>query len=158
MKKKVIILIIIILVLFIFIITYIISLKRIDTKYAKNFSNVFGSYNIERVDRYLDNETIIKWKDKTATYSKLRDNVIQVFNEKEYKLTKDSSYGNGNDKFIDNVEKIFIEVHIFEDFGGEKNKEMLVEMQIEKLGIYNYRVKLLESESMFFKRLFFGKK
>lgn len=134
---------------------YDIVLNRVDTKYAISFSDVFGSYDIIRVDKYLDNNTIIIWQGKSATYSELRNNVKKTLNEKKYKLAKDGSYGNGDDKFIDNVQSVLIELHILQDFDGKSNKEILVEMEIEKIGIYKFRVKSIKSSDLFFGKLFF---
>ena len=54
---------------------YILFLNRVDTRYAVDFSNVFSTYDINIIDNYLTDKTIIKCNKKHATYAELRNNV-----------------------------------------------------------------------------------
>ncbi|MDD4048997.1 MAG: hypothetical protein PHI90_09315 [Clostridia bacterium] len=155
MKKMICVAIMVIILVFT-VIAYCIFVKKMDTKYAIGFSNIFGSYKISEVDNYFDDNTIIIWQGKSGTYRELRHNVEKVFNEKKYKLAVDSSYGNSNDSFVSNIRQVNIEVHVQQDFEGNNNKEMLIEMELKKIGIVDFRIKSIKSEELFFGHLFFG--
>ena len=153
MKKTVyVIAISVVIILFIVGMVFIHS-KRIDKKYAVEYARVFGSYDINEVDRYLDKKTIITYNGFSSTYEDLRDNVISAFNEKKYDMPKDGSYGHGNGRFVDGTQTVEIQVYInSDDYSSE-----FVSMEIERKCFMFYRIKTISSDDDFFGYLFWGK-
>ena len=133
------------------IIIYINS-KTIDTKYATKYAQVFGSYDIGNVDKYLNSETLITYNGITDTYGNLRNNVIKAFEMKEYKMTEGYSYGHGDDIFINGIQNIGIQSYVDSD----KYSSNFVSMDIERRWFIFYRVKTMSSNDDFFAYLFFG--
>lgn len=157
MKKTFIVLITIAIAVALVIVSYCyIQLKWVDTRYAKSFARVLGSKDIALVDEYFDMDTIIICKGKKGSYSDLRVNILDSYLQKKFKLSNDGSYGNGNDKFINNIQELNIEVYVQEDFLGKHRGDILVVMEIERKGINSYRVKSVKVEDEFFEELFFG--
>lgn len=150
MKKNVLILGLVILVAIAIIIC--VYLEKIDTKYAIEYAQVFGSYDIKKVDRYLNEETLITYGEVTDTYKNLRDNVISAFKKKEYEMSNDSSYGHGADCFISRIQTIGIQVYI----NSKEYSSEFVSMELERQMLVNYRIKSLTSIDDFFGYLFFG--
>lgn len=126
--------------------------RQIDTLYAVRYGEVFGSYDIQEVDRYLNSETLITYKGETKTYSELRENVILAFSKREYEMPEDSSYGHGNDKFINGIQEVGINSYIISD----KHYSNGLQMEIERIGFFFFKVKSIQSEDEFFGYLFFG--
>ena len=117
MKKKVcMVLGCIIVVVTIFIIGYQCYLQRIDTQYAVNFAKAFGTYDICIIDDYLSDDTKIICQGEVKTYKELRENVMVSCGEKRYSFFDGSSYGFGNDRFIDGVQDI--DVLLYGKFDG----------------------------------------
>lgn len=152
-KKFIILGIVVIVVVMIGFALYYIYLQGVDTKYAIKYSKCVGSYDISQVDAFLDDDTAITHKDETKTYKELRPNVITAFNEKKFSMANDSSYGSGNNSFVDGVQIVKIQSYVNLD---GKSVEVYIEMQLEKTGFNSFRVKSLSSNDAFFRRLFFG--
>ncbi len=150
MKKHTI--IIILLITIIFVGTYSFYINTIDTFYAKKYSDIFGSYDIKKVDRFLDSNTEITYKGETKKYKELRENVLSAFKAREYEMPDESSYGNGNNRFVNGIQKIDVQVSII---SGQYSDHRL-KMEIERTGLLNMRIKSLESNDEFFGYLFFG--
>ncbi|HEX9062272.1 MAG TPA: hypothetical protein VF941_19045 [Clostridia bacterium] len=132
---------------------YFFYLQSIDTKFAIKYSQVFGSYDINQVDQYLNKETIISYKGLSGTYGQLRNNVISAFKEHKFKMADGSSYGSGNDKFINGVQEVNIQSYVIYKDGST---EVPITMQLEKNGINKFTVKSLSNDDDFFGYLFFG--
>ena len=154
MKMKIYLVIIILLVVTISAGFYCVYLYKIDTIYATRYNEVFGSYDINKVDEYLNSETQIIYKGETKTYKELRENIQSAFQEREYEMPKGSSYGHGNNKFVDGIQKIGIQSYIKSD----KHYSDGLQMEIEHVGIFSVRVKSLQSDEDFFGYLFYGNK
>jgi uncharacterized membrane protein len=149
--RKFILIVVLIIVVAIAIIIYVYS-KKVDTKYAIEYAQVFGSYDIKKVDQYLNEDTLITYGGVTETYKNLRDNVVVAFEEKQYEMPNDSSYGHGDDHFVNGVQTIGIQAYIN---SGEYFSEF-VSMEIERHWIVFYNIKSLTSSDDFFGYLFFG--
>lgn len=132
---------------------YFTYIFHIDTKYAINYSKVLGSYDINQVDRFLNEDTAITYKDFSQTYKELRVNVINAFKEHNFNINEKSSYGHGNNDFIDGVQFVGIQSYVTID---NKNIEVYIEMQLEKIGFNKFKIKSLSSDNEFFGYLFFG--
>lgn len=126
--------------------------QQIDTKYAIEYAQVFGSYDIEKVDQYLNKETLITYDGVTETYENLRNNVIAAFEEKQYEMRNGSSYGNGDDLFVTGVQTIGIQVYI----ESEEYHSDFVSMELERHWLVFYKIKSITSNDNFFGYLFFG--
>lgn len=149
MKKFIIIATLIVIV--IAIVIYVYS-KKVDTKYAIEYAQVFGSYDIKKVDQYLNKETLITYDGVTETYENLRNNVIAAFEERQYGMPNDSSYGHGNDRFVTGVQTIGIQVYI----NSEEYSSEFVSMELERHWFVFYKIKSITSNDDFFGYLFFG--
>ncbi|TYQ14726.1 UNVERIFIED_CONTAM: hypothetical protein Cloal_1095 [Acetivibrio alkalicellulosi] len=152
MKKLIIVGIIVVFVIIVFTV-YFIYLQSVDTKYAIEYSRRMGSYDVSQVDTFLYDDTAITYKDETKTYKELRYNIITAFNEKKFSMANDSSYGSGNKRFVNGVQKVGIQSYL--NFNG-KSVEVYIEMQLEKTGLNSFKVKSLSSNDEFFGYLFFG--
>lgn len=126
--------------------------KQVDTLYAVRYGEVFGSYDIQKVDSYLNSETLITYKGETKTYNELRENVISAFSKREYEMPKGSSYGHGDDKFINSVQEIGIQSYII----SEMHYNDGLRMEIERVCFFFFKVKAIQSDDEFFGYLFFG--
>jgi len=144
--------VVILLLIAAFVCLYCVYLSKIDTIYATRYNEVFGSYDINKVDEYLNSETQITHKGETKKYKELRGNVQSAFQEREYEMPKGSSYGHGNDKFSNGVQKIGIQSYIKSD----KHYSNGLQMEIEFDGVFSVRVKSLQSDDEFFGYLFYG--
>lgn len=125
--------------------------KIVDTDYAIKYSEVFGSYDINEVDKYLDEDTLIVYKGMTKTYKELRNNIIKAFNEKKYVMHNDS-YGHGNNKFVDGIQEIGVLTYV--EYNEKRSEDVILEL--ERKGLFSYRIRSLKSEGRFFGYLFFG--
>ncbi len=134
-------------------IAYYSYLQGIDTKYAIKYAQVFGSYDIKQVDQYLDEETIISYDGTSKTYKHLRENVIEAFKVRKFKMLEDSSYGSGNDKFVSGIQEVNIQSYVNYN---KNNFEVPIIMQLEIKGLNKFEVKSLSSNHEFFGHLFFG--
>ncbi len=134
-------------------ISYHILLGKIDTLYAEKYNEIFGSYDIDEVDQYLNSKTLITYRGETKTYQKLRENVISAFEEKEYEMPNGSSYGHGNDQFVNGVQTVGIQSYI----KSQSHTSDGLQMELEKSG-FRFKVKSIQSDDEFFGYLFYGKK
>ena len=133
-------------------ITYTIYLSRIDTKYAIDFSNAFAQYDIDCVDNYLSEDTEIIFRGSKKTYKELRNNVIIACNNKRYSFT--SSYGHGNDKFTDDVQKI--KVYLFGKLDSISIGEVNISMKLQREGLFDFKIISLECDDPIFGHIFYG--
>lgn len=133
---------------------YILYLNRVDTKYAIDFSNVFSTYNIENINNYLNDETLIICNCRRAKYAKLRNNVENACSERKYQL--DSSYGHGNNKFKNNVQEIT--VYLFGKLDNERIGNVNILMSLRKIGLFKFEIVSLECNEPIFKYIFYGEK
>ena len=133
--------------------SYYIYLQGIDTKYAIKYAQIFASYDIKQVDQYLDKETIISYNGTSKTYKHLRENVIKAFGARKFKITEYSSYGCGNNKFVNRVQEVNIQSYVSYN---NKSLEVPIIMQLEIIGLNKFKVKSLSSNDKFFGYLFFG--
>lgn len=126
--------------------------SKIDTKYAIEYSRVFGSYDIKEVDQYLNEETLITYHDMTDTYKNLRNNVIAAFDEKKFTMPPGASYGHGDDFFIFGVQTIGIQTNV----DSELYSSDYVSMELRRKWLIFYEVESMVSSDDFFGYLFFG--
>lgn len=141
-------------VLFVLYLCYILFMNRIDTKYAVDFSNVFSTYDINSINNYLIDETIIICNSKHTKYAELRNNVEFACKERKYQF--ESSYGHGNNKFKNNVQKIT--VYLFGMLDGESIGEVNILMSLKKIGLFKFEIVSLECDEAIFEYLFYGNK
>lgn len=149
--KKFILIMMLMIVIVIAIVIFVHS-KTVDTKFAIEYAQVFGSFDIKKVDQYLDEDTLIKYDGVTATYRNLRDNIIAAFEEKQYKMPNDSSYGHGDDHFVNGVQAIGIQAYIT----SKEYSSEFVSMELERQWLVFYKIKSITSSDDFFGYLFFG--
>ena len=150
MKTKIIIGVIILIITGIFL-NYFYQ-KQIDTLYAVRYGEVFGSYEIKKVDCYLNDATLITYNGETKTYKELRENIISAFSRREYEMKIGSSYGHGNDKFVNNVQEIGINSYII----SENHYSIGLQLELERVYFFFFKVKSIKSDDEFFGYLFFG--
>lgn len=133
---------------------YVYYINSIDTRYAINFSKTFMNYDIQEIDKYLSNETIIICNGKKDTYENLRANVILACNEKKYLFEKDSSYGYGDNKFINGIQHI--NINLYGKLNGRDMGECNIAMKLKRNGILNFMVDSLACDEQIFEYLFYG--
>lgn len=139
-------------ILFVSCLCYILFLNRIDTKYAVDFANVFSTYDINNIDNYLTDETIIICNGKQAKYSELRNNVTIACNERKYQF--DSSYGHGNNKFKNDTQNITI--YLFGKLDGKNIGEVNILMSLKRIGLFKFEIDTLECDEEIFEYIFYG--
>lgn len=139
-------------VLIVLYLSYILFMNGVDTKYAVDFSNVFSTYDINSINNYLTDETIISCNNKHAKYAELRNNVELACRERKYQF--DSSYGHGNNKFKNNVQEIT--VYLFGKLNNESMGEINVLMSLRKTGFLKFEITSLECNEVIFEYLFYG--
>ena len=128
-------------------------LKNIDTKFAVNFSEAFRNYNIDDVDRYLSEYTLIVCNDKSGTYGDLRENVIEACGEKKYLFEKGSSYGYGNDTFTDGIQ--YVDIKVYGKLEEMNMGECHVYMKLKREGFFQFKIDTIECDESIFEELFF---
>jgi len=133
---------------------YVAYLHSVGGVYAEKYSEVFGSYEIDKVDNFLDNNTILYFKGESKTYAELRKNVIKAFDEKIYSMPQISSYGSAYGKFANYVQEVGI--CTFGDYKGRFFEGVIMEIERTSLFSFSFRVKSLKSNDKFFGYLFFG--
>ena len=124
----------------------------VDTMYATNYAQVFGSYDIEKADCYLNEDTLLTYNGVTGTYKELRDNVLAAFAEKEYKMSRGYSYGHGNNLFSNGVQIIGIMAYVDSAVYSSSG----VSMVLKRHWFVHYKIKAITSDDDFFGYLFFG--
>ena len=133
---------------------YYAYLHGIDTAFATEYSKVLGSYDLSIMDDFLDPDTQITCPGYISTYKELRANVLRAFDNKLYHM--DSSYGHGNDRFVDGLQSVGAYAYVSLDQPVLQENNELVTMVIEQTGPFTFRVKSLHSDGTFFEYLFFG--
>ncbi|MBR2743581.1 MAG: hypothetical protein IKD89_08330 [Clostridia bacterium] len=149
MKKVFVIVIVVLLILI-----YTFSLTQIDTKYAVRFGDVFSSYDIEKIDEYLSEDTIIICNGKSACYKEVRDNVYIACSESPRKFNIISSYGHGDDIFIFGPQKV--EVFLGGDFKGNGFDIPSLNIYVKQTSPFTFKITKLESDEPMFDYMFFG--
>ena len=129
-------------------------MNRIDTKYAIDFSTVFSTYDINSIDNYLTNETVIICNNKYAKYAELRKNVEVACEEKKYQF--ESSYGHGNNKFKNNIQEIT--VYLYGKLNDKNINGVNILMSLKKSGWFKYEIVSLECNDDIFEYLFYRNK
>lgn len=155
MKKKISI-IIIFLAISALVISYFYNHFTVDTRYAKEFAEVFYDYNIEKIDKYLNSNTRIIYRGKEDIYLNCRKNVVNACKEKEYSFEQDSSYGYGNNTFENGKQQISIRLMgMFKDVSiGECD----ILMTLSRDNMFSYSIDSIECDSDVFGYIFFGDK
>ena len=134
---------------------YLVYLGDHDTLYAAMLSTVLSDYDIQMVDDFLDEDTLITYGDRVDTYKNLRHNVIAAFEAKDFMFHPDSSYGHDRTPFFYPITRtvgVNIFVHDTEYTGAYG------EMKLVLNGLTTYRVKSLTflPDEDFWGYLFFG--
>lgn len=150
--KKIFIGVVTVIFVILFGILYLLYLCTIDTKYAIKYSKVMGSYDIAQVDAFLNEDTMIIYKDASKKYKELRNNIIKAFDEKIFYMAEDSSYGHGKDFYGNTNQTIGIQSTVTI---GDKNIEVYIEMKLKQVGINTFKIESLCSNNEFFGYLFF---
>jgi len=155
MKKNKNILVIVIIFIFCCITIYLIIVRMtIDTKYVREFSEVLKTGNINIVDKYFDNDTIIICGDKRGSYRELRNNIKKMFqNNREFTIT---TYGHGNDKFTKGIQKVGITAFITDELHEKAWGDFPLSIEIERFCVFGFRIKTVEFENEFLEEMFFG--
>ncbi len=133
---------------------YMIFINRIDTEYAIDFSNVFSTYDIDNINNYLTDETIIICNNRHAKYAQLRDNVEIACREKRYQFY--NSYGHGNNKFKNSLQEIT--VYLFGKIDDKSIGEVNMFMNLKRNGLFKFEIVSLQCDAPIFEYIFFGKK
>ena len=154
MNKKFVIFICIALCVILFATMYLHNSLTIDTKCAQKFAYVLNSYNINEMDNYLDETTEIIFMGQKDVYKNCRNNVISAFNEKNYAIPQYGSYGYGNNKFENGTQKI--SVKLMGTFNDESIGECVINMSIQRDGLFGYKVQSIECDDAIFGHIFFG--
>ena len=141
-------------ILIISIFVYEFYLNQVDTKYAIEFANVLKTYNIDDIDKFFSGNTKIVYNGKHTSYNKIRNNIILACKEKKYVFSKGSSYGYGNDSFIDGYQDVGI--RLYGTLNGESIGECNVKMKIKKSNIFSFEVESIESDNIIFGYIFYG--
>lgn len=128
------------------ILAYGFYLQSIDTRYTIMYSQVFGSCDINKVDKYLNEETIISYNGVSKSYKEIRGNVINAFKNKKYEMVENSSYGSGNSSFFSRTHLVNIQSYVDD---SNKSFEVPIIMGIEIKGINKFSVKSLSSHHDF---------
>lgn len=137
-----------------FIVGYNVYIKTIDTKYAVKFAQAFKNYDINDIDKYFSKDTQFIYKENKKTYNELRKNIEKACNEKIYEFSDGSSYGYGNDKFINNLQTVNVKLHgkISQNSFGDCSITMI----LRKKGLFSFAVDSLECNEDVFGQMFFN--
>lgn len=133
---------------------YVLFINRIDTKYAVNFSEVFSTYDMDKINYYLADETVIICNNKRTKYAELRGNVENACSEKKYRF--DNSYGHENNRLENNVREI--RVYLYGTLDGKNIGEANVLMRLRKIGLFKFEIVSLECNEPVFEYIFYGNK
>lgn len=154
MKKRVmgtfIVITITLLVVFVF---YKMYIDTLDMEYATEYSRVFGSCDINEVDSYFKESTVIESAKNSGTYKDLRNHIINAFRENRFVMPEGSSYGNGDNVFRQGIQTISVQSYVL--FDGE-SIEIPITIELQRTGINMFEIKKISSSHQFFDYLFFG--
>lgn len=154
--KKILLIISSIAIVVILVVGYVYYTKSVDTRFATNFFEAFMNYNIDDVDKYLSKDALIICNGKSNTYENLRGNVASACNEKKYLFSDGSSYGYGNDKFIEGIQTV--NVKLYGKLYGKDIGEVNIILKLKKIGLFKFEIISLECNEMIFEYLFYGNK
>ncbi|WP_010251030.1 hypothetical protein [Acetivibrio cellulolyticus] len=153
-KRKIIIIIASVFILSCITIYLYIVQKTVDTKYATGFSEVLKTGDISVVDKYFDQNTVIICANKSGSYKELRKNIIKMFQDnRKFTIT---TYGHGDDKFTNSIQRVGITAVITDELQEKKWGDFPLSIEIEKFGVYGFKIKTVEFENEFLEELFFG--
>lgn len=152
--KKILLIITSIVIIIIPIVGYVYYIKTVDTRFAVNFSEAFKDYNIDDVDKYLSKDTLIICNGQSSIYENLRENVISACNEKKYLFSDGSSYGYGNNKFIDGVQ--YVDIKLYGELNGKDIGECNLSMKLKQEGVFRFKIDTIECDEPIFEYLFFS--
>ena len=152
--RKILLILSLIVIISVFMVGYVYYYNSIDTKYAIDFSKAFKDYDISDVDEYLSKNTIIVCNGKKNTYDNLRTNVLSACNEKKYLFSNGSSYGYGNDKFIEGIQ--CVDVKLYGKLNDESIGEANILLKLKKIGLFKFEIIYLECDEPIFEYLFYG--
>ena len=152
--KRILLIITSIVIIIILIAGYVYYIKTVDTIFAINFSESFRNYNIYDIDNYLSKDTLIICNGKSSSYDNLRENVISACNEKKYLFSDGSSYGYGNDKFIDGIQ--YVDIKLYGELNGKDIGECKLSMRLKKEGLFRFKIDTIECDEPIFDYLFYS--
>ena len=145
---------IVLIICLIFIIFYFIYLSRLDTQYAIDFANVFRNYNIDDIDQYFSDDTLILCNGKKEYYKEVRKNVIKVCESKQYQFKNGSSYGYSEDKILNNI--INIKIYLHGELKGKSFGDCLINMKLKRTKLFDFKIVSVECNEPIFEYLFFN--
>ena len=153
MLRKVVLIISIIFIVCILIAYLIINvyLLKADTIFAQKFSQVMNSYDMTEIDKYFSNDTVFVCNGRSGTYADLKNNIANACNGKNFVF---SSYGNGNNKFANNYQKVHVVV--FGTYDNNNIGEGLIELTLKKSGLFKITIKSVKCDDSFFEAIFFS--
>lgn len=155
MIKKISMIIVIIGVVALFI-GYKLYINAIDTKYAIRFSEVFQTYDINVIDEFFSEDTNLICNGRKGTYKELRNNVVLACKEKAYKFSFGSSYGHGDNCFVEGCQEI--NIYLYGELNDKNFGECNLKMTLSKKGLFSFKVESIECDEYIFEYLFFGSK
>jgi len=144
------------LLLTVLMVSYFIYSAFIDRIYARRYASVFGSFDIDVVDHFMDEVTEIIYFDISTntymkdTYKNLRGNVIKAFQDRSYETG--SSYGYSPEGFNNGEMTIHVNTGVSSDYYDSD----YVKLKIKRKNLVFYYIKSIESDNSFFGYLFFG--
>ncbi len=116
---------------------------------AYEFSEVFGSYDISRVDAYFDLDTEITCRNETKSYREIRENVIRAFQDKKFSMHEGMSYGTITTDCLSPFTAFVL-------WKEDVSLELGPQMKIERVGNTDARIAAFVCDHPFCEYLFFG--
>lgn len=113
------------------------------------------SYDIAKMDSYIDENAEIIFKNSNSQYKDCRGNVIRAFDDKKFMIPEDASYGYGNDKYENGCQDI--SVRLMGALNDKDIGECVIDMTVRRKGIFGYRVIRIKSDADILGYIFFGR-
>lgn len=126
-------------------------LLKVDTIFAQKFSKVMNSHDIAQIDKYFTDDTIFICNGKSDTYVNLKKNIMNTSKEKKFTFY---SYGNGDNKFVNNLQEVSIIV--YGTYNNHNIGEGLIEMTLKKSGLFKITIESVKCDDPFFEAIFFN--
>lgn len=133
---------------------YVYYAMTVDIKFASGFSEAFVNYDINDIDKYLSGDTLIICNGKNNTYEDLRENVISACNEKRYLFSQGSSYGYGNNAFVNNTQNV--DIKLYGKLDGNDIGECNVSMKLRRTGLFRFKIDAIACDEPIFEYLFYA--
>ena len=127
--------------------------KLCEPIYSIDYGKVFGSYDIDQVDQFINGNPQITYKNLSGIYEELRPNLIQAFEEKRFKNCR--SRAEIYDESTDGRDHYFW-FYVRADFNGKEVWEF-VELENERVGYCSYGITSIRCDDELFGYMFFGK-